>query len=77
MEEIKQQILRTVKEICHPHVPEITDHDASMLEQGVDSLDFASILMALEEHYAVTIPEDEVREMASLNSVAASISKRL
>ncbi|MEQ8667355.1 MAG: acyl carrier protein [Rhodospirillales bacterium] len=77
MSSVKDAILEEISEVCFPNTPEITDPDDSLLNQGIDSLDLATVLMALEERFEIEIPEDEIKELASLNNVIAIIEARI
>lgn len=44
-------------------------------EIGIDSLDFANILLEIEERYGVSIPNDDVEECGSIQQILDYISK--
>lgn len=76
MSSIKDVVLEEIAEVCYPIAPEIKDHDDSLLNQGVDSLDLATVLMALEEKYDISIPEEDIKALATLNNIVAIIESK-
>ena len=50
--------------------------DAPMLRHGIDSLDFPSFIVVLEERFGLTIPEEEAWELRTLNDFAAYLDVR-
>ena len=51
--------------------------DAPLVRQGIDSLDFPSFIVVLEERFGLTIPEDEAWELRTLNDFAAYLDARV
>ena len=50
--------------------------DAPLLRQGIDSLDFPSFIVVLEERFGLTIPEDEAWKLRTLDDFAAYLDAR-
>jgi acyl carrier protein len=54
------------------------DEDADIFEDlGADSLDVVEILMAVEESFGITIPEEDVAEIRTVREFADYIESRL
>ena len=51
--------------------------DSSLTEAGVDSLDFANILLAIEEKLGVKIPDEEALELDSIRSLVDYVNRKL
>lgn len=51
--------------------------DASLIDAGVDSLDFANVLLAIEERFGVKIPDEDALEIDSLRKLAGYVAARL
>jgi len=51
--------------------------EASLVDAGVDSLDFANVLLSIEERYGLKIPDEEALALDSLASMAAYVNARL
>ena len=53
------------------------DEDAIFTESGIDSLDLFSILMAIEEKYAIKIPDEDATDLRSIRAVLEYLEKRI
>jgi acyl carrier protein len=51
--------------------------DARILDLGADSLDVVELVMALEETFAIEVPDADVETLVTLRDVAAYVEKRL
>jgi acyl carrier protein len=69
-------VVKAVQEAA-PTAPPPVDHDRSLLEQGLDSLDHSAVLLALEETYGVDIPDEDVERLKSVNAIAAYLASRV
>jgi acyl carrier protein len=74
MQELVEEIRGVVVEVCHPETPDVSDEAKSLLDSGLDSLDFASVLMALEEKYVVSLSEAEIETLLSIRQIAEYIT---
>ncbi|RAU23556.1 hypothetical protein CU669_00150 [Paramagnetospirillum kuznetsovii] len=73
---IRDQVVQIVKDVCHPTEPDLTDHSRSLLECGLDSLDFASVLMGVEEKFNVELPpQDQLHTAASVDALVVMLEK--
>jgi len=53
------------------------DEDADIFEDlGADSLDVVEILMAIEESFGITIPEEDVADICTVRELAEYIESR-
>jgi acyl carrier protein len=77
MVEVRERILATIYEITKPAKPDLSDQSKSLLAGTLDSLDFASVLMALEDEFGVVMTEDSTEELASIDQLAQFISAKL
>lgn len=76
--EIRNVILEILSDIT-------PDTDLSNLDDAVplreqielDSMDFLDIVMELKKRYRVTIPEEDYKELASMNSTVAYLSQKM
>ena len=70
----------TVKEIaqtvCQPNVPDLENFDKALLDSGLDSLDYASLLMALEDKFDLQFSNEEMESLNTINMIAAVIDAR-
>jgi len=77
MQAITEAVLAIIKHVCPPSVPEIADLDKILLDCGLDSLDFSAVFLALEEKYGVTIPDEDMDSLATVNQISAYIEDRI
>ena len=75
--DLSNNILKVVKNIVPPGTPDITDFGGDLYDYGIDSLDFSNIFLALEEKYNVTISEDDMDSLSSINAITEYLRARL
>ena len=73
MSTTRDEVVAVITEICRPEQPDLGDDSKPLLECGMDSLDFASLLMALEDRYKVAIAEDDLDRLRSLRQIVAYV----
>lgn len=73
MSSIKEGVIAAIRDACAPAEPDVSNHDRPLLESGLDSLDFASVLMALEDKFGVVLLDDT--NVDALNSINAIVSR--
>ena len=70
-EEIKDTIKGIIKTIAPDEELEGLDPSERLRDQiELDSMDFLDIVMELRKSYGVNVPEDDYKELASLDSCA-------
>ena len=67
------KILSMVKRIP----PERIRADATLEELGIDSLDKVNILFELESEFNIDIPDEEARQIASVDQIVARLRAAL
>ena len=50
---------------------------SSLLDAGVDSLDIANLLLAIEERCGVKIPDEEALDLDSLRSIVGLVNAKM
>lgn len=75
MEQVRERIVRCIYEVCHPEKPKLEDPAGPLVGPDLDSLDFASVLMAVEDEFGVTIGEESVDQVGSLDGLVAFVEK--
>lgn len=76
MSDVRARVIATIYEITKPEKPDLSDHAKPLLAGALDSLDFASLLMALEDEFGVTFAEESAEELGSINQLVGYISAR-
>lgn len=73
MSEIREKVLSTVYQITRPEKPDLSDHAKPLLAGALDSLDYASFLMAIEDEFGVTLAEEDTEKLGSIDQIVAFI----
>ncbi len=73
MEKVRERIIKLIYEVCHPEQPKLEDHSASLVGADLDSLDFASVLMAVEDEFDIVIDEDSVDQVGTLDGLVTFV----
>ena len=76
MTDVRQFVIQTIQEVCRPERPDLSDYDKPLLGDAIDSLDFATVLLAIEDEYDLSISEDEVEGLNSINKLVAFVKAR-
>jgi len=62
-------VVETIYQVCRPERPDLSDHTRPLLSSGLDSLDFASLMMALEDRFNIVVKEEDLNQLASIDSI--------
>jgi len=73
-EEVAQRVVRCIAETQHLE-PEKVTLGSTFEELGIDSLDGINILFALENEFGIDIPDEEAREVRSVQQMADGVWK--
>src|SRR6185436_12128015 len=60
MNDIRATVIKIIYDVCRPEQPDLSNPDRPLLGAHVDSLDFASILMAIEDKFSFQISEKDM-----------------
>jgi len=77
MASIRDEITDIIRVSSKPRVPDLSDEDKSLFEVGLDSLDYATAIMAIEEKYNLAIAETEIEGLISLNQIVSFVERRV
>ena len=76
----KANTIDKVKEIIANQLsvkPEEIKNDSNIAEElGADSLDLVEILMSLEDEFGISIPDEAIPQIKTINDVVAFIEKK-
>jgi acyl carrier protein len=78
----REEIIEAIKDIIHTIAP---DEDLAELKADVrlreqielDSMDFLDIVMELRKRYGVQVPEEDYKELATLDGCVRYLAPRL
>ena len=76
MTELQQEIVAVINSVIRPEVFDTSDDARPLMELGLDSLDYATVLMALEDKYGVSIGEDDLEKLGSLREITDYLAPR-
>lgn len=57
---------------------DIIDDDTDIIEDlGADSLDIVEMLMAIEENFGVTVPDEDIAELKTVRDIVDYVEKNM
>lgn len=75
-DEVADKVIATLASV--KRIPADTIHlDTNLQEMGIDSLDVFTLLFELENAFKISIPDDDVRSLRTVNDVVQGIKKLL
>ena len=74
--QVKNELVELIQTVCTTTKPNLTDLDRPLLESGLDSLDYVSVLMAIEDKYNfsdkdLTFASVDMEDIQSVNAIIA------
>lgn len=48
----------------------------NLTDQGIDSMDIFTIMLAVQDHYGIQIPDEDIESLRTIEDLAAYITKR-
>ncbi len=72
---MKEKIKAVIADQLGIKVEEIKDDSNIVDELGADSLDVVELLMTLEDEYNISIPDEKVPEMTTVNAIVKIIEE--
>ena len=76
MSSVRSRIVGIINEVCHPEKPNLSDPSGPLVGRDIDSLDFASVLMSVEDAFGVVIDEDIVAKVGTLDGLVAFVESQ-
>ena len=75
-DEVADKVIATLASVKRIPAEKIT-LDTNLQEMGIDSLDVFTLLFELENAFKISIPDDDVRSIKTVNDVVLGIKKIL
>jgi acyl carrier protein len=69
MTSVREDIIEIIRSAAKPREPDTSDENKALLETGLDSLDYATVIMAVEEKYKLKITEQNIGTLNSLREI--------
>jgi acyl carrier protein len=73
---VAEKVIATLSSVKRIPTEKIT-LDSNLQEMGIDSLDVFTLLFELENAFKISIPDDDVRSIKTVNDVVEGIKKLL
>ena len=75
-DEVAEKVIATLATVKRIPAESITI-DSNLQEMGIDSLDVFTLLFELENAFKISIPDDDVRSIRTVNDIVEGIKKLL
>jgi NADH dehydrogenase (ubiquinone) 1 alpha/beta subcomplex 1 len=72
--EVTERIMAVVKKFDQVHSEKVTPETKFSTDLGLDSLDIVEVVMAIEDEFAIEIPDQEADKILSIADAVAYIS---
>lgn len=76
MSNVRTRIIALINDICSPETPNLSNSSGPLVGGDIDSLDFASLLMAVEDEFEITIDEESVEKVGTLDGLIAFVEDK-
>jgi acyl carrier protein len=76
MASVREDIIEIIKRATKPREPDLSDERAALLEAGLDSLDYATAIMEIEERYKLKVTQTDIEAMGSLKEIVDFVEAR-
>jgi acyl carrier protein len=73
---VVEKVIATLASVKRVPAENITI-DTNLQEMGIDSLDVFTLLFELENAFKISIPDDDVRSIKTVNDIVAGVKKIL
>lgn len=71
----RDRVISTIYEVTKPEKPDLSNHAKPLLAGALDSLDYASVLMALEDEFGVSVTEEDAEKLSSIDDLVRFIDE--
>lgn len=75
MSDVLEKVREIIAEQLHVKIEEVVPEAKFVADLGADSLDIAELVMALEEEFGVSIPEEDAQKIQSVQDAVDFISE--
>jgi acyl carrier protein len=75
MDSVREKVVELVYKVCRPSRPDLSDPSRALLTVGLDSLDFASLLMAVEDSFNLKVSDADLEKVISLNDIVKYVEE--
>jgi len=72
-----QKVKEMIANQLNLDIEKVTDDSKLVADLGADSLDMIEMLMALEEEFNISVPDDKAEELKTVAQIAAFIDSQI
>jgi acyl carrier protein len=76
MDQIIEKVVATIREICSPATPDLSDTDRPLFECGLDSMDYAGALLEIEDRFSVHFTSQDMEDLNTVNKIVSLIKAK-
>ena len=76
MDSVREKVIELVLKACRPSRPHLSDPSRPLLTVGLDSLDFGTVVMAIEDSFNVKVSDADLEKVISLNDIVKYVEER-
>ena len=73
---VRDRVIKSIEDVMKPERPDLSNGDQPLLAGVLDSLDFASVLMSLEDEFHITLSEEDTDKISTLNQIVSLIESK-
>jgi len=74
--EVREVLVEMIVDVCRPDPVDLSNHGRPLFECGLDSVDFASVLMAIEDRFKVSVSDKDLERLGSIDEMTAFVEER-
>ena len=76
MAEMREVLVEIITDVCRPDPVDLSDHGRPLFDCGLDSVDFASVLMAVEDRFKVSVSELDLERLGSIDGMVTFLKEQ-
>ncbi|WP_052960539.1 MULTISPECIES: acyl carrier protein [Pseudomonas] len=77
MPQTKEQLINIISQADVVADASTLRDNISLSDQGVDSLGMFNIILSIQDHYVIEIPDEDIEDLKTINDLAAYIKSKL
>jgi acyl carrier protein len=75
MDSVRDKIIAMVLDACRTFRPDLSDTGRPLLTSGLDSLDYATVLMAVEDQFKISVADEDLEKLASIDDIVKFVEE--
>ncbi|MFS2197307.1 MULTISPECIES: acyl carrier protein [Pseudomonas] len=77
MPQTKEQLINIISQADVVADASTLRDNINLSDQGIDSLGMFNIILSIQDHYAIEIPDEDIEDLKSINDLADYIKSKL